>query len=326
VSSLQSLKEKLNGQLTEESGISIFEKQFYSFIEQDLREIAVNTAKLEWKRMITQLQGFIHDAESDQETKEKKRSQLEVDKERLIALIHQQPNAPIQKKLKQETDELVFYIKQRVFLRFSDFLKEAFNPVLLKDDGRNLKKALQSALDSFLEDFGFDFAQELRVTTLRIEVFIRQLLFQTENSLNAALHEKNQELSFSMFEVDKWESIQFETAFEGLDQQRFKKALTYFKNPKSFFEKNERRFLGEELDANLQQPADEYLIEGKERIKRHYGEQLEFQFQRLQKHLTEQVEEYYEGALATLTNVLSIDELRAIENKLVSGTEKGQIH
>lgn len=325
VSSLQSLKEKLNGQLTEESGISIFEKQFYSFIEQDLREIAVNTAKLEWKRMITQLQGFIHDAESDQETKEKKRSQLEVQRESLIALIQQQPNALIQKKLKQETDELVFYIKQRVFLRFSDFLKEAFNPVLLKDDGRNLKKALQSALDSFLEDFGFDFAQELRATTLRIEVFIRQLLSQTENSLNAALHEKNQELSFSMFEVDKWESIQFETAFEGLDQQRFKKALTYFKNPKSFFEKNERRFLGEELDANLQQPADEYLIEGKERIKRHYGEQLEFQFQRLQKHLTEQVEEYYEGALATLTNALSIDELRAIENKLVSGTEKGQI-
>jgi len=79
------------------------------------------------------------------------------------------------------------------------------------------------------------------------------------------------------------------------------------------------------LDANLQQPAEEYLMEGKERIITHYGEQLEFQFQRLQKHLTEHVEEYYEGALATLTNVLSIDELRAIENKLVSGTGKEQI-
>ena len=54
---------------------------FTHFIEHDLREIAVNTAKLEWKRMITQLQSFIHDAESDQETKEKKRSQLEVEKE-----------------------------------------------------------------------------------------------------------------------------------------------------------------------------------------------------------------------------------------------------
>ena len=57
---------------------------FTTFIEQDLREIAVNTAKLEWKRMITQLQSFIHDAESDQETKEKKRSQLEGEKEQLI--------------------------------------------------------------------------------------------------------------------------------------------------------------------------------------------------------------------------------------------------
>ena len=43
--------------------------------------------------MITQLQSFIHDAESDQETKEKKRSQLKVEKEQLIALIHQQPDS-----------------------------------------------------------------------------------------------------------------------------------------------------------------------------------------------------------------------------------------
>ena len=99
--------------------------------------------------MITQLQSFIHSAESDQETKEKKRSQLEAEKEKLIALIQQQPNALIQQKLKQETDELVFYIKQRVFLRFSDFLKEAFNPVLLKDDGRNLKKALAISTRQF---------------------------------------------------------------------------------------------------------------------------------------------------------------------------------
>ena len=324
ISSLQSLKEKLSGQLTVESGISLFEQHFYTFIEHDLREIVINTAKLEWKRMLKQLQSFIHDAQSDQETKEKKRIQLGVEKEQLIALIHQ-PNNVIQKKLTQETDELVFYIKQRVFLRFSDFLKEAFNPVLLKEDGRNLKKALQSALDSFLEDFGYDFAQELRATTLRIEAFSRQLLSQTENSLIAALQEKNLELSFSLFEIDKWESIQFETAFVGLDQQRFKKALSYFKNPKSFFEKNERRFLSEELEGNLQQPADEYLKEEKERIIRHYGEQLEVQFHLLQKYLTEQLEEYYEGTLAALSNVLSIDELRAIENKLVSGTEKGQI-
>ena len=48
---------------------------------------------------------------------------------------------------------LVYYIKQRVFLRFGDFLKEAFNPALLKDDGRNLKKAIHAALRSISRGF-----------------------------------------------------------------------------------------------------------------------------------------------------------------------------
>ena len=68
-----------------------------------------------------------------------------------------------------------------------------------------------------------------------------------------------------MFEVDKWESIQFETAFVISINKAFKKALSYFKNPKSFFEKNERKQLGDELENNLQGPADEYLTAGKNR-------------------------------------------------------------
>ena len=79
-------------------------------------------------------------------------------------------------RLGQEIDELIYYVKQRVFYRFGDFFKESFNPAVLKDDGRNLKKAVKDALEVFLKDFGFDFAQELRATTLRIESFIGKLL------------------------------------------------------------------------------------------------------------------------------------------------------
>ena len=77
ISSLQSLKEKLSGQLTEKSGISLFEQHFYSFIEHDLREIAINTAKLEWKRMLKQLQSFIHDAKAIKKQKRKNGFNLE---------------------------------------------------------------------------------------------------------------------------------------------------------------------------------------------------------------------------------------------------------
>ncbi|MCQ6273950.1 dynamin family GTPase [Bacillus sp. V3B] len=324
VSSLQAIKEKLESGLTTTSGIGQFEERFYSFIEHDLMEIAVNSAKLEWQRVLSQLQSFIHSAEADQETKAKKRVLLEEEKEQLIEHIQNQPSTILRQRLEQETDELVFYIKQRVFLRFSDFLKEAFNPALLKDDGRNLKKALQSALDGFLGDFGYDFAQELRATTLRIEAFIIKLLAQTDQSIITALQEHNAELSFSPYEAGKPTSIDFQTAFVTLDQQRFKKALSYFKNPKTFFEKNERKLLSDELEVNLEQPAEDYLLEGKERLKQHYGEQLEAHFSLLLARLTEQVEEYYQGALASISNELPIEELKKIEENLVLATEKGQ--
>jgi len=317
VSSLMSLKEKMAGRITEQSGIRLFEERFYSFIEHDLRGIAVNSAKLEMERALTQLQSFIHSAEEDQDTKAQKRIQLETEQTQIRELVQSQQTAFLQKRLAQEADELVFYIKQRVFLRFSDFLKEAFNPALIKDDGRNLKKALQTALDGFLEDFGYDFAQELRATTLRIEAFIRKNLSQSERSVISAIQEHNSELSFSSYEMNRLEGIDFETAFVSLDPQRFKTALAYFKNPKSFFEKNERKLLGEELEANLQQPADDYLAEGKDRLKQHYGEQLESEFQRLIEYVMEQVEEYYQGVLASISNEIPIDELRAIEQKLL---------
>ncbi len=316
VSSLQALNEKLTGKGESASGMALFEERFYSFIDHDLREIAVASAKMEWQRMVAQLHSFIQSAEEDQDTKVQKRKQLAAEKEEMLAMIRGQEQSILQQRLEQEADELVFYIKQRVFLRFNDFLKESFNPALLKDDGRNLKKALQQALENFLTDFGYDFAQELRATTLRIEAFIGKLLAQTEQSMMTSLHELNDELSFSTYEMNSLASLDFETAFESLDRSQFKTALSYFKNPKSFFEKNDRKQLGDELENNLQEPADEYLTAGKNRLKNHYNELMEAEFYALLAHLTEQAEEFYEGALASLSNEVPIEELKKIANNL----------
>lgn len=316
VSSLQALKEKLAGETESPSGIALFEDKFYEFIEHDLREIAVASAKVEWQRMIAQLNSYIHSAEEDQETKAQKREHLAAEKTEMLSRIKEQTSSFLQQRLGQEADELVFYIKQRVFLRYNDFLKESFNPALLKDDGRNLKKALQQALENFLADFGYDFAQELRATTLRVEAFIGKLLAQTEQSIISSLHELNEEVSFSAYEMNRLISPEFDTAFESLDRSIFKTALSYFKNPKSFFEKNERKLLGDEMHNNLQQPADEYLDQGKNKLKTHYAELLEAEFNSLLAHLTEQAEEFYKGALASLSNEVPIDELKNIARNL----------
>lgn len=316
LSSLEALKEKLEGAGKTSSGMVHFENEFYSFIEQDLREIAVSSAKMEWQRMIAQLHSFIHSAEEDKETKAQKRKQLEAERSEMLAFIKEQNASILKQRMEQEADELVFYIKQRVFLRFNDFLKESFNPSLLKDDGRNLKKALEQALESFLTDFGYDFAQELRATSLRVEAFMKKLLTQKEESLMISLHEINHEPAFSTYEMQPLESPEFETAFTTLDRGRFKPALSHFKNPKAFFEKNGRKLLGDELEKQLQEPADHFLTEGKNTLKSHYSKLLEAEYQALLAHLSSQVEEFYEGALASLTNEIPIVELKKIAKAL----------
>ena len=148
---------------------------------------------------------------------------------------------------------------------------------------------------------------------------------ETQNSIGTNVQEWNNELSFSSFEVAKMESIDFEIAFTSMDRQHFKKALSYFKNPKSFFEKNERKYLGDEIETVLQDPADQYLANGKAQLIQHYHVQLESVFQDLLKHLKDEMEEYYQGALASISNQFPIDELKKIHQNLESDTENGQI-
>lgn len=130
-----------------------------------------------------------------------------------------------------------------MFFRFGDFFKEAFNPAVLKDDGRNLKKALQTALEDLLESIGFDFAQEMRATSLRVEAFITKILKNFYTTLTQEMAAKSEEgIAFSQFESPEYTGIEFQNAFKELDRAMFKKTLGQVKNLKSFFEKNEKRF------------------------------------------------------------------------------------
>jgi hypothetical protein len=218
--------------------------------------------------------------------------------------------------MNQEAEELIYYIKQRVFLRFGDFFKEAFNPSTLRDDGRNLKKALKSALDEFLESLGYDFAQEMRATTLRLERFAEKLIVDYQSGLFQHLHKINGDLSFSMFEKNKGEEIDFPIAFTDVNQQLFIKAMSYFKNPKSFFEKNEKKSMSDELSNVLQSLADDYLQHESGRLNHHYINELTIEFNRLIKQMKDQADDFYLSLLSALDGGVSTELLTEIQQKL----------
>ncbi|MBY0122657.1 dynamin family protein [Bacillus sp. S/N-304-OC-R1] len=318
LSSLQAIVEKLENQKAKQSNIDRFEESFYSFISNELMEISITAAEMAWKRVLDQLRTFIKSSHENKEIKVQRRTQLEQELNTILDLFKNQDLAIFSQRLEQEADELVFYIKQRVFLRYNDFIKEAFNPAVLKDDGRNLKKALQAALEDFLQSFGFDFAQELRATTLRLETYIGKLCNQAQEMLSQKAAEINNELSFSSYESRNMAGIDFETAFINEDRAQFSKALAYFKNPKSFFEKNERKYLSDELERLIQMPTDNYLQSEGNKLKSHYHAVLNEEYSHLLMILTEQTNEYYDGLLAVLRDDFPIEELERTEKEITN--------
>lgn len=318
ISSLLAIKEKLDGGIDEGSGLPLFEADFYSFITHDLMEISVNSAMLEWERALEQLRAFIHSANEDTEQKHKKIIALKEEQTEIEKLIMSQSSEIFLKRLNQEIEELTFYMKQRVFLRFNDFFKESFNPSVLRDDGRNLKKVLAHSLDDFLEDFGFDFSQEFRATSLRIEVFIGKLIDEAYQSITKSLNKLNQELSFSKYQLGKMDGLSFDNELSYLGRDMFKKVLAHFKNPKSFFEKNEKRFMQEALNDVLQQPTDEYLKTETEKLLTYYKGELVREYQGFLNLLMEEAMEYFQGLIATLGNEIPVEQLMELEQELMN--------
>lgn len=316
VSSLLALQERETLNSKSKSGMANFEQAFYHFITNELTEMAITSAEKEITRVHDLIDKLIKSSQEDQSVKKKRRGNIEKQKEKITAFLKSQTVEHLQNRLNQEADELVYYIKQRVFLRFGDFFRESFNPTTLKDDGRNLKKVLLVALDEFLESLGFDFAQEMRATTVRLERFAEKQLADYQSGLIRNLQEINQDHSFSAFEVNHQQAIEFPNAFKDINKQLFTKALSYFKNPKSFFEKNEKKFMNDELYQVLNLPADEYLRYEAHRLKTHYSDEIAKEFNRLLEQMNEQVDNFYLSHLSALDGGISIEYLRQIQKSL----------
>ncbi|MEH7305062.1 dynamin family protein [Neobacillus drentensis] len=317
VSSLLALKEKMDPSRNAESGMNKFEQAFYQFITNELMEMAISSAKKELGRIDDLISNLIQSSKEDQSVKEKKRENITKQQQLIQELLKKQTVGNLQNRLQQEANELVYYINQRVFLRFGDFFREAFNPSALRDDGRNLKKVLQGALDDFLESLGYDFAQEMRATTVRIERFTEKQLADFQTGLIRNLQEINPDLSFSPFEVEHKETIEFPNAFVNLNKQLFAKAMSFFKNPKTFFEKNEKKYMSDELYQVLNVPAEEYLAAEAQRLNTHYSAEIAKEFKHLLELMNEQVKDFYLSHLSALDGGISIEFLKKIQEQLV---------
>ncbi|MGM0854390.1 MAG: dynamin family protein [Bacillota bacterium] len=304
VSSLQALRESDS----DKSGMDLFKKEFKTFIQNELVSMSIESALSEWDRGLQRFNQYILTASSDKAFKEVRKKELNDAKGEVRSLINTKSVHPLEVEMQQESKELVYYVKQRVFFRVSDFYKEAFHSGLFLQYS-NQSHAIREGLKEFLLSTGFDLAQEMRATSLRIQQFIQKQLCEQWMILEELIQQVEKDLVISPHDYKNESTIEFENAFKQTELQLFEEAFSSFKNPKHFFEQGGKKIVQEKLEALLQEPADSYLEQEQKRLENWGASYLDREFDTLKEEMLIQVMEQINSNIEALETVQDLNKL-----------------
>ncbi|MFB5086735.1 dynamin family protein [Psychrobacillus sp. PGGUH221] len=254
ISSLQALKEKV-GHLPVHEGMVQFEEAFHRFLEKDLKQIAVSSLDEEASRQQNKLLTLIEQTEKNLARKDERLKELREQEQKIRKRYSNSMSSVIAKEAKQELETLLYYVLQRVYYRFNEFFKEAYNPSLFSNQSANT--ALGIALKELLSMLRFDLEQEMRVTNFRVLQFIQKQIKQLEKEEIRVLKEWNESFTFTPHESEDRDLLEFVGPFEEI--QKYENVKSYFKNNKSFFEKNDKEKLRDSLSEQTKIEAESYL-------------------------------------------------------------------
>lgn len=261
VSSLQALNEKqTNAPLHE--GMSHFQESFYHFLENDLKRMAVTSLEEETNRQQKQLHDVIVQTETNLARKDARLLELREIEQHIRKRYAISKSVLIAKEAKQELETLLYYLLQRVYYRFNEFFKEAYNPSLFSNNASNV--ALEIALKDILKMLRFDLEQELRVSNFRLLQFIQKQMIELEKEELRVLKDWNASFTYTPHEFENHELLDFEGPFK--DTKKYEQVKSYYKNNKSFFEKNEKEKLRDALSEQTKVEAETYLKQQQGRL------------------------------------------------------------
>ncbi|MFJ7952762.1 dynamin family protein [Lysinibacillus sp. NPDC096418] len=254
VSSLMALKEKVEG-ANFASGMPPFEGAFHKFLNEELSALAVQALAEEVDKTEERLGDLIAQTEENLKRKDERLAELTSLEKHVQSKFSTINTSMMESETKQELDELLYYVLQRVYYRYPEFFKEGYNPSTFA--AMPAQQALEHALKEVLQSLRFDFTQEMRVTNFRLSQFIgkkMQLRFKDEVR---ELKEYNRSFSFLSFESSEPDLLNFEGPFA--ESAKYASVKSHFRNQKAFFEKNEKVKLSEALEALTKPDAQSYL-------------------------------------------------------------------
>lgn len=282
------------------SGMERFEAEFYRFVVADLSQMAIDAATAELRRSAQTIEGWLEAAREDESGRARRLQQLQIAQSRAQEAIHALDAGAEAQELERAIDELLYYVKRRVLLeRFPDTFRLAFNPSTLRD-GPDLKRALREALREVLELVGFDLAQEMRATALRVENALNR---QAERAAQRAASSVSRHLMNWSGPAHAPVHPQVPAFSDGrahLRPEPYEKLLGLFKSPERFFAGGGRTQLLDELQKALEEPVTGYLAGARAVLSGWYGGALTEAVAASKAQLATSVTEHGRGLTAAL--------------------------
>lgn len=272
VSSKQSLESKLaNKPLNDQ--MQKFEDRFYQFIQTDLAKLTVDSTLWDIRRTFQSLSQYIKSVNLNEDEKENRKQELVDHRDKLAEKIDNIQSVTYDKQIEQKIEKQLYYVLERLSIRFHDMFKETFNPTTITESGRKAQEQLRSSLDNLTEYVGFELLQEIQAVSLRIEAFIQKQASDLHHNLSSMSGKTDELFILPNVNVTELETPIFNQAFQQMDQTVFHKALSKFKGTKAFFEKNEKENMKEDIYQLLEPYAKQYMDDNQLKMNEEYMNQ-----------------------------------------------------
>ncbi|WP_426982530.1 dynamin family protein [Bacillus cabrialesii] len=259
-------------------------KHLDRFIEVDVKKASAAQLSSEANKLCETVFQLYQSQHQSKEEKEAQKQRLILSFERTAAEIEKRRSSEtIIEKVKKDTKEQLYHITQRLSFFLNDLLKSAFHPGLQNGDWKkNVGKAMKTAL----QEYQFEYVQEIKTLDIRMSGFIEQHI--AEEWLESFQKTLNEDGYFSIYAGEKHSNgIQLKEVEPELDERVFEQEQKEIKSPKHFFEQKGKSAFIEAVRTKLNKITEHWVTNEEESLISHYTDHL----RRLQEDMAEKAME-----------------------------------
>ncbi|MYL42056.1 dynamin family protein [Virgibacillus salexigens] len=316
ISSRNSLGDKQNNKPLNPE-MQHFEDAFHQFIHYDLTQLTIASAKWDIVRTYDQLTYYIESQRLDQQQKDTLKQEKDDKQRQIQEVITNYHTKTYLTQINQKIEKQLYYVMERLRIRFHDMFKETFNPTTITESGKQAKRQLWDSLQNLINYCESELIRELQAVSLRIESLMKELAQTVYAEISQTSKQIDRSFSLPGAEIMEIETPAFQgTLHDDIDFQQFERPLGSFKNTKSFFEKNEKEVMKETIYENFQPFAKRYIQDNQSMMESFYEGQWHGIIKEMKDNLWSELQQHVTNYLAMITSTISIETLSTKEQEL----------